>query len=425
MGKVKVNNPLFCDLIVSHRCFFQCQMCIDWKTPSSAAILNFNEAKKFIDGLSDFIDYKIDINIMGGEPFMLDWILPLCNYIHYKGFKAIISTNAYLIDEEMAKKIGDSHLGVLAISLDGIKAETHDSVRGKKGAYSRAIDALRYLKKYRNNKLHISILSLILEKNLEELPKLVRWTKETGVADSISFLALVESGLVSCKKGWFRQREYSSLWPRDIHKVKENINSIILLKKQGYNIDNPFSQLEAFEEYYNDPEKFVKETEYCIHDYIIDLDPTGEIFLSGHSLGLIKNKGTLKKLWFSEEADKIRKYIDVHGCDTSRSCLINFICAFTQDGDKQSDYFGKMAIYYQAAEKYDLALIHFKKALDKNPDNEKLHLGAAYNYLKLKDYKAALNEYSEAFRLNPDCYKIVCSDYREAIKGNLENERKI
>lgn len=423
MDKVKVSNPLFCDLIVSHRCFFKCQMCIDWKTPSSAAILNFNEAKKFIDNLSDLIDYKIDINIMGGEPFMLDWLLPLCDYIHYKGFKAIISTNAYLINEEMAKKIRDSHLGVLAISLDGIKAETHDSIRGKKGAYSRAIDALGYLKKYRNDKLHISILSLILEKNLEELPKLVKWTRETGVANSISFLALVESGLVKRKEGWFRQTKYGRLWPQDLHKVKKNIDSIISLKKQGYNIDNPFSQLEAFKEYYNDPEKFVRKTEYCIHDYIIDLDPTGDIFLSGHLLGSMKNNGTLKKLWFSEEADKIREYIDAHGCDTSRSCLINFICAFTQDGDKQSDYFGKMAIYYQASEKYDLALIHFKKALEKNPNNANLHLGTAYNYLKLRDYKAALNEYNEAFRLKPDCYKMVCSDYSEAMKGSLETDK--
>jgi len=422
MDKIKVGNPLFCDLIVSHRCFFKCKMCIDWKTPPNAAVLNFNEAKKFIDNLSDLIDYKIDINIMGGEPFMLDWLLPLCDYIHYKGFKAIISTNAYLINEEMAKKIRDSHLGVLAISLDGMKAETHDSIRGKKGAYSKAVDALGYLKKYRNNNLHISILSLILEKNIEELPRLVKWTRETGFANSISFLALVESGLVKRKEGWFRQSKYGRLWPQDLRKVKKSIDSISLLKKQGYNVDNPFSQLEAFKEYYSNPEEFVRKTEYCIHDYIVDLDPTGDIFLSGHKLGSMKSSGALKKLWFSEEADKIRKYIDAHGCDTSRSCLINFTCAFTQDGDKQSDYFGKMAIYYQAAEKYDLALIHFKKAIEKNPKNVNLHLGAAYNYLKLKDYKAALNEYNEALRLNPDC-GIDRNNYIEATNGSLETDK--
>lgn len=413
----RVGTPLFCDLIPSHKCFFKCKMCIDWKTPKDAPMLTLDECKQFIDSLRDFADYKLDINIMGGEPFMIDWLLPLCNYMYSKGFQSIVSTNGYLIDEEMAKKITDSHLGVLAISLDGIKADTHDSIRGTKGAYSQVMDALGYLSKYRNNNIHITILPLILEKNLEELPELVKWARKSKIIDSVSFLALVESGLVNCKKEWFKQPEYRDLWPQDSDKVKEVMDSIICLKKEGCKIVNPFSQLEAFKEYYNDPEKFLRETEYCIYDYIIDLDPTGDMFLSGHPLGSIRGNISLEELWFSKKANEIRRYIDLYGCDNSRSCLINFICAFTRDGDQQSDYYGKMAIYYQAARKYDLALIYFKKALENNPNSVSLHLGAAYNYLKLKDYKAALYEYEEAFKLDPNaCKEATILDYKEALR---------
>lgn len=416
-------NPLFCDLILSHQCFFRCKMCIDWKTPKDANILTFGECKRFIDSLSEFIDYKLDINIMGGEPFMIDWFLPLCNYIYDKGFQPIASTNAYLIDEETAKKIADSHLGVLAISLDGIKAQTHDSIRGKNGAYSRIMDALGYLNKYRNNCLHITLLPLILEKNLEELPQLVKWARKDGIIDSISFLALVESGLVKCREGWFRQPEYRELWPQDPNKVKDTLDSIISLKKEGYKIVNPISQLEAFKEYYRDPEKFLRETEYCIHDYIIDLDPSGELFLSGHPLGSIRDNINLEKLWFSKKADKIRQEIDLYGCNSSRSCVINFICAFKQDGSEELDHHGNVGVFYQARGKYDLALIQFKKALEHNPNNASLHLVAAYNYLKLRDYRAALHEFEEAFRLNNNPRKEAIEDYKKVLQAVIDLDR--
>ncbi len=421
MGLSRIGSPLFCDLILSHRCFFRCKMCIDWKTPNNAKTLTFEECKRFIDSLSEFIDYSLDINIMGGEPFMIDWFLPLCDYIYSKGFNPIASTNAYLVDKDMAKKILDSHLGVLAISLDGIKQKTHDYIRGRKGAYAKVMDALGYLKRYRKNScFHITLLPLILEENLQELPELVKWSKNSGLVDSVSFLALVESGLVDCKEGWFRQPQYHRLWPQDHDKLKDVLDLIILLKKQGYRIVNPISQLEAFKEYYRDPEEFLRTTEYCIRDYIIDLDPTGELLLSGHSLGSISDNGSLEKLWFSQKADKIRQKIDLYGCDTSRSCVINFICAFKQDGSSQLDHNGNLAFYYQARGKYDFALLYFKKALECNPDNANLHLGAAYNYLKLRDYRAALQEYKEAFRLNNDTYKEVELNYQEALRKSIE-----
>ncbi len=415
----RIDHPLFCDLIISHKCFFQCKMCIDWKTPSDKKPLTYDRCRQFVDGLSGFVNHRLDINIMGGEPLMLDWVLPLCNYIYKKGFTSIMSTNAYLIDEDMARKIADSHLGVLAISLDGIEAETHDFIRGRQGAYSRVMDAIEYLGKYCKNGPQITILTLILERNLEELSRIVKWAQETEIIDSISFLALLESGLVDKKKGWFKQPEYQQLWPQNSKKTKDAIEALISLKKEGYKIYNPYSQLDAFKEYYNNPERFLRETEYCIHDYIVDLDPTGEIFLSGHSLSSIKDGMNLEKSWFSKKANEIRRYIDLHGCDSSRSCLINFICAFQQDGNEvRGIHYASMGFHYQQEGQHELALLNFKKASEINPDSAELHLGVAYNYLKLKDYKAALHEYKEAFRLNPDSYKDTAFDYKEALEGS-------
>jgi MoaA/NifB/PqqE/SkfB family radical SAM enzyme len=302
----------------------------------------------------------------------------------------------------MAKKIAASRLKVLAVSLDAIDAKIHDTIRGKDGAFDHAIKALTYLNKYRSKELNLVILPLILEGNLETLPDLVRWVKESKQADSVSLLALVESGLINQKEGWFKKPEYKLIWPQNSEKTKKVMETLIDMKQHGYPISNPYNQLEAFKEYYRDPEKFLNETAYCIRDYIIDFDPNGDILLSGHKLGSIKESIPLKRLWFSEKANEIRKYIDEHGCVNSRSCLINFICAFLKKEEHEVIYCAKKAYAYQQSGKYDYALIEFKKAFALSPRDGKLLLGTAYNYFQLNDYEAALKEYEEAFRISPE-----------------------
>jgi MoaA/NifB/PqqE/SkfB family radical SAM enzyme len=411
-GIGRIDKPRYSCLILCHRCFFHCQMCLDWKAPATASSLTFDDCKFFLDSLSEFVDYALDINIMGGEPFMFDWIAPLCDYIHDKGFTPIISTNGYLLDEEMVKKIVDSHLEVLAISLDGLNEATHDSIRGTQGAYSRVMRALEYLRKYRTKKPKIALLTLILERNLGELPKLVEWVKKTGIIDEISFTALQECGLVDAgRKDWFRQPEYKDLWPQDHKKLVGVIDALIALKKEGHQIINPFLQLEAFKEYYHDPEKFLRETTYRIHDYIIDLDPTNEAFLSGHCLGSVKAGPRLKDIWFSEKANQIRREISAHGCDNSRAKVINYLCAF-HDGKPiagvapaskyEAQLHGQRGLFYQQEGKHELAIAQFKKALELDPHSAQLYVGLASSYSQLKQYYAAVEAYNEAFRLNPD-----------------------
>ncbi len=399
---MRIGRPLFCDMIIAHKCFFKCQMCIEWKNPPDLPMLSFEQCTRFVDELSEFIDYSLDINIMGGEPFAIDWLLPLCDYMHEKKLNPIISTNAYLIDETMAKKIAVSKLKVLAISLDATDAKVHDAIRGKKGAFDHVMKALTYLNKYRSKELHLVILPLILESNLETLPDLVRWVKESKQADSVSFQALVESGLVNQKEGWFRKPEYRHVWPHNPKRTKKVIETLIDMKQHGYPITNPNNQLEAFKKYYSDPEKFLDETEYCIRDYIIDLDPNADILLSGHKLGSMKENTPLKHLWFSSKANEIREYIGEHGCVNSRSCLINFICAFMKQEEQELNICERRAYAYQQNGKYDYAVIEFKKAIALKPGDGKLRLGTAYNYFKLNDYEAALKEYEEAFRISPE-----------------------
>ena len=324
-------NPRFCDIVISNRCMLRCKMCKSWQCGVQSNELTFEEAKKFVCSLSKFVKEPLEINVMGGEPLWKDWCLDLCSFISQKGFKSIISTNAYLIDEDMAKRIADSGLNVLAISLESLNEETHNYLRGKNDVFSRVMKAIDYLGKFSGPNLTLTILTIIMEKNLDEILELTEWVNKNKIFQNISFLALLETGLVKKRDNWFRSLTYRQLWPQNSDKVHHIIDELKEKKKKGYKIWNPISQLDAFKDYYTEPDKFMRETEYRIHDYIIDLDENGIIYLSGEVLGNI-GEDDLIQLWFSEKADQIRRKIDIHG-PGKRCCVINFVCAFPPDDE--------------------------------------------------------------------------------------------
>jgi tetratricopeptide (TPR) repeat protein/pyruvate-formate lyase-activating enzyme len=435
----QTGNPRFCDIVITNRCLLKCKMCKSWQCGPQSNELTFDEAKKFVQSLSEFVKEPLEINVMGGEPLWKDWCLDLCSFISQKGFKSIISTNAYLIDEDMAKRIADSGLNVLAISLESLNPHTHNYLRGKDDVFSKAMKAIEYLEKYCGPNLSLTILTIIMEKNLDEILELTEWVNKNKAIQNISFLALLETGLVQPRHLWFKSQTYKDLWPQDTAKVHRLIDQLIKLRRSGYKIWNPISQLEAFKEYHVDPDKFMRDTEYQIHDYIIDLDESGNIYLSGDVLGNVRTDD-LKQLWFSDKANEIRRKVGIRG-PGKRCCVINFICAFPPDDQyekkdplqenqqvhvagfrfleqkefgKASEEFNKilqsdprneharhgLGLCYQHEGQLDKAIGEFKRGLETNPQNEHIHSSLGFCYKDSKQLDKAVDEFKKSLDLN-------------------------
>lgn len=327
---IAISQPKFCDITITTDCMLKCKMCKAWHNSNGGPCLSFAEAKKFVDELATFVRPGLEINVMGGEPLSVPWCLDLCDYISEKGFRSIISTNGYLIDKKMARRIADSKLTVLALSLESLRAEMHDENRGQPGLHKRVMDAVEYLDTYCRGKLTCTVLSIIMEKNLDDIIPLAEWVGTEALFENISYLALLETGIVPGRY-WFQDEYYKDLWPHDKKKLDSVIDECIRIRTSGGKIWNPLSQLEAFKEYYHDPIAFMQTTEYALHDYIIDLDEKKNIYLSGETLGTLDER-PLKKMWISEKAEAIREKIRSEG-PGKRSCVINFVCAFPEDSE--------------------------------------------------------------------------------------------
>ncbi|WP_432797891.1 radical SAM protein [Poriferisphaera sp. WC338] len=81
----------------------------------------------------------------GGEPLSRPDTLELIAYAKSLGINCTLSTNGLLIDDATAHKLADIGLKYAGISIDGLR-ETHDKLRGLKGAFDQTLTSVKRCK---------------------------------------------------------------------------------------------------------------------------------------------------------------------------------------------------------------------------------------------------------------------------------------
>lgn len=104
--------------------------------------LSTEESFRLIDEIASFA-HPIFV-LSGGEPLFRPDIFDIARHAADAGLIVALATNGTLIDADVARKIRDSGVRRVSISLDGADAPTHDIFRGK-GAFDRTIEGTRYL----------------------------------------------------------------------------------------------------------------------------------------------------------------------------------------------------------------------------------------------------------------------------------------
>jgi len=317
---MQIEPPNFCVIEVSHKCMFQCKMCNYWKTDDDHGEITIKELCGFISSLKEFINVPFEMNISGGETLLKEGMLDLLDFVARQGIRFSLVTNGYLIDKLTAKRIANSGLTFLAISLDSVDGHTHDYLRGTKGARDRAMEALKYFNSYRGELKNIIIQTIIMGPNLDGIPELINWAHEMQF--SLSFMAITRPNMIPVDDSWYKKKDFGFLWPEDPVKVLKAIDNIIELKKCGYKIDNPVGQLERFKRYFSDPEKFAREIPCNLGDKIIHINPKGNVYLccEMEHVGNIKETG-IAEIWVSEKAKNIREKIKV--CKRNCTGMVN------------------------------------------------------------------------------------------------------
>lgn len=168
-------RPKFARIIVTRNCPLRCQMCTFWRKPKPDPSLKL--IKHWIKELADFGAEEISIG--GGEPFIRKDLPEIVREIKSYGIKCGITTSGWLTDKTpFPFPLADHY----EISIDGVKPETHDKIRGLKGSWKQAVRTVKLAKK----KASVSQINFVLQAdNYLELVDYCKFAKSLGVKVAI------------------------------------------------------------------------------------------------------------------------------------------------------------------------------------------------------------------------------------------------
>lgn len=134
-----IAHPNYGRVIVTSNCNLVCEMCT---FPGKKHIdPSLELVKHWIKEMHDFGIKEIDIG--GGEPFLRKDLTEIAQYINDLGMISGMTTNGWFVGSLPFPPVQRC-----VVSVDGAKAATHDKIRGKKGSWERAINAVKTAQKH-------------------------------------------------------------------------------------------------------------------------------------------------------------------------------------------------------------------------------------------------------------------------------------
>jgi len=172
----------------THKCNLSCKHCYSDSGGIREEELNTPQAKAIVDQLADAGVTALAFS--GGEPLTRKDFFEVARYAVDRGLYVSVATNGTLLTREMARKLKQSKIHYVEISIDGATAATHDAFRGVPGAFDGAITGL---KNAVAEDLCACIATTATKNNLEEMPAIIDLAEEIG-AERFTYFNFIPTG---------------------------------------------------------------------------------------------------------------------------------------------------------------------------------------------------------------------------------------
>ena len=138
--------PMYVDFAITPYCNLSCNFCCaeaNEKIKSSKQILTLEEIRKIFTEFDQLGVMRVGFE--GGEPFLRgDWY-EIFKLADQHCFNYFVNTNGTLIDVNIAKKLKNTNIDKVCVSLDGSNSKIHDMSRGKNGTFDLTIRGIKNL----------------------------------------------------------------------------------------------------------------------------------------------------------------------------------------------------------------------------------------------------------------------------------------
>ena len=173
-----LNYPIAVSLKLTNQCNYKCIHCMA-NSGNITDEMTKEDIFNIIDEISDNNAFVLDLT--GGECFLRKDIKEIIEYCDTKSFSLVVSSNASLINEEMAYFLALHKISLVKVSLDSANDKIHNFIRGSENAFNLTIEGIKNLRKF-NIPVTIQVaVSKINSKNLEELIQLCEILDINGI----------------------------------------------------------------------------------------------------------------------------------------------------------------------------------------------------------------------------------------------------
>ncbi len=135
------------DLNFNNACNLRCEYCFT-NSPKGDHVKD----QLPISLIADIADQADDLGIFefdlqGGELLLRpDTLFEVLEAIKPERFYLYVTTNGYFLDEKMAKRLAELKVSRVSVSIDSMDEKIHDTIRGRKDSWRRAMEALKHVK---------------------------------------------------------------------------------------------------------------------------------------------------------------------------------------------------------------------------------------------------------------------------------------
>ncbi len=172
----------------THKCNLNCKHCYSNSGVAKEHELSTSEALNVVDQLA--IAGVTALAFSGGEPMSRIDFFDVAGHAVKQGLYVSVATNGTLLTKENVRRLKQTGIHYVEVSIDGATARTHDTFRGVQGAFEKAVTGI---KNAVEEDLCACIASTATRSNLSEFPAIIDLAEEVG-AERFTYFNFIPTG---------------------------------------------------------------------------------------------------------------------------------------------------------------------------------------------------------------------------------------
>jgi len=323
-------RPLDVICEISYLCNLECPTCFRWTSKPDEHELTAEQWKIVLAKLKAWLG-PFNLTFTGGEPFLRTDILDVFRFASANEIVTGVVSNGSLIDKALAKRIVDSGLDGLTLSLNSLIPDVHNKTRGTNSAFDEVMRAIDNLADRDGMRLVLS--TTIVKESIAGLPDVIEFARSRGLY-GVNFQPIMPATTLPVfnKNGQAMKVSVGAPY-RNLLKEKENsliddvFARLLSMKAAGYPILNSAEHLTEIAKYLKEPTSPAILEKVCkVGIKNLNIDPFGNVRLCS-IMGIVGNilEDDPATIWTSAQSAHQRE--EIRTCD--KTCRLMF-CNYKQ-----------------------------------------------------------------------------------------------